>query len=104
MNNDTIKPLQISNFENPNFDANRLLDALIEHYNLKNDAALSRMLALPPAIISKLRHQRTELSSTLILRIHDVTGWMPNEIRRLAGIEIPDFGIAANTEFNRKAA
>ena len=38
------------------YDPNRLLDTLIRHLNLKNDAALSRALEVAPPVISKIRH------------------------------------------------
>jgi hypothetical protein len=40
------------------YDPNNLLDTLIKHLHLKNDAALSRALEVAPPVISKIRHRR----------------------------------------------
>ena len=67
------------------FDPNLVLDALIDRFGLKNDAALSRMLHLRPPIISKLRHRRIRISSFILIRIHEVTELSIREIRAFMG-------------------
>lgn len=49
----------------------RLLDALLSARNLKNDAALARLLQVQAPVISKLRYNRMGLSDAMILRIHE---------------------------------
>src|SRR5471032_844172 len=49
----------------------RLLDTLIERYELKNDAGLSRALEVAPPCISKIRRGSTPLSAEMMLRIHE---------------------------------
>lgn len=51
---------------------NHLLDEVAAHKRLKNDAALSRALAVAPPVISKLRHGRLIIGPALILRIHEM--------------------------------
>ena len=51
-----------------------LLDALIEHLGVRNDAALSRALYLSAPMISKLRSKTLPVSATVLVRMHDVTG------------------------------
>jgi hypothetical protein len=60
-----------------------LLDALREHFEVKNDSALARKLAVSPPVVSKLRGGG-KLGNTMILRIHERTGWAAEAIRELA--------------------
>ena len=62
--------------------ANKLLDSLLVDNALKNDAALARALEVAPPVISKLRHGRLAIGSTLILAIHETFGVPVAEIRR----------------------
>ena len=39
------------------YDPSHLLDTLRERMQLKNDAALSRLLEVAPPVISKIRHR-----------------------------------------------
>lgn len=70
-----------------------LLDALIEHLGLRNDAALSRALYLSPPMISKLRSKTLPVSATVLIRMHDVTGLGIRELRALMGDDRRRFGI-----------
>lgn len=71
--------------EQPSYDPNRLLDALIEKMNLKNDAALSRLLEVAPPVISKIRHRRLPVGASLLIRMHEATGMQIRELRDLMG-------------------
>lgn len=66
-----------------NYVPNTLLDELVRRMNLKNDAALARVLEITPPLVSKLRHLRLPIGASVILRIHDVTGMPIKEIRAL---------------------
>lgn len=67
------------------YDPNRLLDALIERLNLKNDAALSRILEVAPPVISKIRHARLPVGASMLIRMHEETGLSIRELRELMG-------------------
>ncbi|MEN3293721.1 MAG: hypothetical protein V7642_2974 [Burkholderiales bacterium] len=71
--------------EQPTYDPNRLLDALIEKMNLKNDAALSRLLEVAPPVISKIRHRRLPVGASLLIRMHEATEMSIRELRDLMG-------------------
>ena len=71
-----------------------LLDALIEHLGLKNDAALSRALEMSPPMISKLRSKALPVSAMVLVRMHDVTGLGIRELRALMGDHRKKFGIS----------
>ena len=71
-----------------------LLDALIEHLGLKNDAGLSRALEMSPPMISKLRSKTLPVSATVLVRMHDVTGLGIRELRALMGDNRRRFGIS----------
>jgi plasmid maintenance system antidote protein VapI len=71
--------------EQPSYDPNRLLDALIEKMNLKNDAALSRLLEVAPPVISKIRHRRLPVGASLLIRMHEATDMSIRELSDLMG-------------------
>jgi hypothetical protein len=60
-----------------------LFDRLIEVYKLKNDAALSRMLQIPPSNLSRYRSGVLPIGAQVILTIHDATGWSIKRIKEL---------------------
>ncbi|WP_147330513.1 MULTISPECIES: helix-turn-helix domain-containing protein [unclassified Duganella] len=76
---------QLNLLNDPNYDPNRLLNAVLAKLNLKNDAALARMLGVAPPVLSKVRHRRLPVAASLILQIHDATRFSINEIRGLMG-------------------
>lgn len=61
----------------------RLLDAVIARQALKNDAALCRMLALPPARISKIRHGKLAVNAEVLLLLHETFDIPLPELKRL---------------------
>lgn len=68
-----------------NYDPNMLLDQLLEHLSLKNDAALSRVLEVAPPVISKIRHGKLPVGASLLLRMHEVSGMSIRDLRSLMG-------------------
>ena len=60
----------------------KLLDGIKAELELKNDAALARLLKVQPAVISKLRAGRLPVTAETMLRIHDMLGW---EIKKIRG-------------------
>jgi plasmid maintenance system antidote protein VapI len=69
--------------EPPSFVPNRLLDTLIEHMGLKNDAQLSRRLGVPPPVISQMRHRKLLVGATMLLRMHEESGMGIAELKEL---------------------
>jgi len=65
------------------YDPNRLLDAMMEKLDAKNDAELCRALGVEPPLISKIRHRRLPVSASLLIRMHDVTDLSIRELRDL---------------------
>lgn len=59
----------------------RLLDFILQTRQLKNDAALARLLNVQAPVISKLRYDRMGLSDAMILRIHERVGLSVAQIR-----------------------
>ncbi|MBC3832405.1 hypothetical protein H8K33_12940 [Undibacterium amnicola] len=68
-----------------NYDPENLLDAIIKHLGIRNDAALSRRLEVAPPVVSKIRHRILPIGATLLIRIHEETGWTIKEIRSKMG-------------------
>lgn len=81
--------------EEPSYDPNKVLDAIIEKLNLKNDAALSRALEVAPPVISKIRHRTLPIGATILLRMHEVSEFSIRELKALMGVEIAPFNAAA---------
>jgi hypothetical protein len=63
-----------------------LLDELISFLKLKNDAQLSRALKIGPPIISKIRNRICGVTSSILIRMHDVTGLSINALREIGGL------------------
>lgn len=73
----------------PNYNPDRLLDAVISTLRLKNDAALSRTLGVAPPMLSKVRHRRLAIAAGLMIQIHDATRMSIDDIRLLMGVAVP---------------
>jgi hypothetical protein len=67
------------------YNPNHLLDILRGNMQLRNDAALSRMLEVAPPVISKIRHRRLPVGASLLIRMHEVTGMSIRDLRDLMG-------------------
>ena len=67
------------------YDPSHLLNTLRERMQLKNDAALSRLLEVAPPVISKIRHRALPVGASLLIRMHEVTQMSIRELRALMG-------------------
>jgi hypothetical protein len=67
------------------YDPNNLIDILTKKLNLKNDAALCRMLGIFPPVISKIRHRRLPVGASLLIRMHEVSGLSIADLRSMMG-------------------
>ncbi len=76
-----------NHLEDPSYNPAKLLDTMLERLKLKNDAALSRVLLLPPPVLSKIRNKHTSITSAIVLRMHDITGWSIADMRSLMGVK-----------------
>jgi plasmid maintenance system antidote protein VapI len=71
--------------DQPTYDPNSLLDALLARLRLKNDAALSRALEVAPPVISKIRHKKLPVGASMLIRMHEVSDMSIRELRELMG-------------------
>lgn len=67
------------------YDPNKLLNALINHLALRNDTALAKKLGISALIVSKIRQLTQPVSGTLLILIHERTGFSFSELRRFMG-------------------
>ncbi len=67
----------------PAANPGNLIDFLLKTHELKNDAALSRALGLPPPVISKIRSGSLGVGATTILLIHEKFGMAVADIRKV---------------------
>jgi transcriptional regulator with XRE-family HTH domain len=61
----------------------KLLDHLIDKHQLKNDAALAKMLDTTPGYISKIRNGLMKPGATMIIEVHEVTKMSIKDIKAL---------------------
>ena len=64
-----------------------LLDALIEHAKLRNDADLARHLRCTAAVISKIRNERIHVTDDFRMRVMRITGWSLKRVDTLAPVD-----------------
>jgi plasmid maintenance system antidote protein VapI len=67
------------------YNPDRLLNALMQQLNVKNDASLSRALEVAPPVISKIRHRRLPVGASMLIRMHETSGLSIRELRDLMG-------------------
>jgi plasmid maintenance system antidote protein VapI len=67
------------------YNPGALLDALIGGLQLKNNAALARVLDVQPPVISKVRHGRLPVGASLLIRMHEVSDISIRDLRALMG-------------------
>ena len=60
-----------------------LIDAVLDLTSAKNDAALCQLLDISPPIMSRIRSRRLNVSSNIILIIHEKTHMSVANIRKL---------------------
>jgi hypothetical protein len=75
--------------EQMNYNPNYLLDEIIKKLDLKNDAALSRVLEVAPPVISKIRHYTLPIGATILIRMHEVSDFSIRELREMLTFEEP---------------
>lgn len=63
------------------YDPNALLDTLIARLQMRNDAALCRLLEVGPPVISKISHKRLPIRSSMLIRMHKVSNLTIRELR-----------------------
>lgn len=64
-------------------NGNHLLNQLLRRLQLRNDAALCRMLQVAPPHVSKIRHGRLPVTAALLLQIYDKTSIPIDDLRAL---------------------
>lgn len=69
-----------------NYDPIGLIDFLVDELNLKNDAALCRLLGLNPPVISKIRNRVLPITGDTLVRMQDLTNISVDTLREVAGI------------------
>ena len=65
-------PLEHKIRDENDYDPDALLNAIIIRLQLKNDAALCRVLAVSPQKISKIRHRNLPIGASMLIRMTEV--------------------------------
>lgn len=74
---------------NPDYDPNRMIDAVIDHMKLRNDAALARLLEVGPPVISKLRNRKIPIGPIHLIIFHEASDISIRALKALAGMKVP---------------
>ena len=77
------------------YNPNYLLDELITKLELKNDAALARMLEVAPPVISKIRHHTLPIGATILIRMHEVSDFSIRELKDMLSHKEQEEALAA---------
>lgn len=75
---------------------NLLINAIRTHFKCKHDKDLAAKIGLTPSQLSNYRHGKYRLTPSLILTIHEATGWPTSVIR-----EIHNQQLIINSKTNR---
>jgi hypothetical protein len=67
---------------------NRLLNKVAQHLSVSSYSQLALVLDCDPALICRVHRRQVQVSSWLMVRIMDRTGWTITYVRELAGMEI----------------
>jgi hypothetical protein len=78
----------------PEYNPNKLLDAMLDMLKLKNDAALARALEVAPPVISKIRHRHLPVGASMLIRMHEVSNLDIHELQELLGDRRKKFRIS----------
>jgi plasmid maintenance system antidote protein VapI len=62
----------------------RLLDYLLDRFDLRSDRELAIELEVRSPVLSKIRHGHAEVTANFILAVHDAFGMEIREIKALA--------------------
>jgi hypothetical protein len=84
------------------YNPNRLLDAIIEKLELRNDAALSRVLAVEAPVISKIRHGKLPVGGVLLIRMHEACNLTIRELRDIMGDRRDKFRLIPQTKETKR--
>lgn len=63
----------------------RLLDALLHHFQLDNDGALSRRLNVTSQVLYAIRQGEQPIAASMMLWIQEASGLSMRELRQLLG-------------------
>jgi hypothetical protein len=99
---DDMKHDKIEEREIEGYNPNHLLDSLIERLQLRNDAALSRLLGVESPVISKIRHMKVPVGASLLIRMHEATDIGIQDLRALMGDQRKSFRVGYTKPKHRK--
>lgn len=75
--------------DSPSYMPTRFMAKVEEKLGTKCDVELARTLQVTYTTIGQVRRRKIPISPTLMVRVHDLTGWSIDEIRNMAGIPKP---------------
>jgi hypothetical protein len=67
------------------YDANHLLDSVLDRLQLENDTALCNLLDITPSILSDIRLMRQPIDAAMLVRLHELTDISISGLRNILG-------------------
>jgi hypothetical protein len=67
------------------YDTNHLIDTILDHLDLPDDAALAKAMGVDPQILADLRSMRREVDAAMLILCHKMTGISINGLRNILG-------------------
>jgi len=67
------------------YQPGKLFDAMLRNLGARSDAELARILRISPTAISKIRHGRMPVSSTLLINMHEASHMEICDLKALMG-------------------
>ena len=67
------------------YQPGKLFDAMLHNLGARTDAELARILRISPTAISKIRHGRMPVSSTLLINMHEASQVDIRDLKALMG-------------------
>lgn len=79
------------NKDDPNYRPVYFVQKLVELFKAKNETRLAEdHLGVSSSMLCFIQKKRDHIGAVLLLRVCDLTGMSPNQVREMAGIPIPN--------------
>ena len=76
-----------------------LVEHLLDHFHVRNDAALCRVLGMHAPQLCRIRKKKNAINGDMLLRIYDISEIPIDKIREIAGIPKAKADTKADDEF-----
>lgn len=68
------------------YQPEELVEFLLDHFHVRTDAALSRVLGIASPYLCRIRKKKFAINGDMLVRIYDISGIDIDRLREIAGI------------------